>query len=311
MALSPGGCSLGSPVLISTAMLPDEETVFFQDSSFFKHHMLSDLPTTDQIYAAALPGYARFVSIFPSLSLAVKRVRATSRHRASAAGGQTLWALRQFLPEVLVPEVYGWRRDGDELFLFMELIMGECLHDRWKDLTEQEKTQICAELGTMVRALRRLKRPPEEEFIGAIGGQPSMETLCFGVRSDPYPNSEAFYEFFMRIPSSEREMAHEEGLPQLPYDSPIVFTHCDLNFSNIMITPRSADQCPRVLAIIDWEQSGWMPSFWEYSKPMFWMMLQGEETRDMMTRLSKITGDVSEKVFMAFVTYVQTHGGLI
>jgi hypothetical protein len=157
---------MASPILISAAALPTEETVFFQDSSFFKHHSLFDLPTADQISAAALPGLARSVSIFPSLSLAVKRVRLTECHRASIAEGQTLWALRKFLPEVSVPEVYGWRRDGRELFLFMELVEGETLHDRWMDLTEQDKTNICADLGSMVHALRRLKRLPGEEFIG-------------------------------------------------------------------------------------------------------------------------------------------------
>ncbi|KAF8956720.1 kinase-like domain-containing protein [Flammula alnicola] len=262
---------LGSPVLISTAMLPPEETIFFEDSSFFKHHTLSDLPTTDEIYAAVLPGYAYHVSTFPSLSLAVKRVRVSERHRASAAEGQTLWALRQFLPEVRVPEVYGWRREGVELFLFMEMIEAETLMHRWKELTEQEKTAVCAELGPMVRALRRLKRPPEEE------------------------------EFI--------ERAHKDlGLPHLPYDSPIVFTHGDLNFSNIMITQRSVKDPPVVVAIVDWEQSGWMPSFWEYSKPRFWMMWQDEG--DMMKRLPEITGDVPEEVFMAFATYLQARGGL-
>jgi len=52
-------------------MLPTEETIFFQETSFFEHHSISDLLTTDQISAAALPGYARFFSIFPTLSLAV------------------------------------------------------------------------------------------------------------------------------------------------------------------------------------------------------------------------------------------------
>jgi len=88
-------------------MLPTEETGFFQNSSFFflQEPHPSDLPTANEIYAAALLGYASSVSVFPSLSLAVKRIRVTSRHRTSAAEGQTLWALRQFVPEVRVPEV--------------------------------------------------------------------------------------------------------------------------------------------------------------------------------------------------------------
>jgi len=77
-----------------------------------------------------------------------------------------MWELRKFLPQVGVPEVYGWRRNGDDLLMFTELIRGDPLHNRWKDLTAQEKTQVFTELDAMVCALRRLVRPPEGEFIG-------------------------------------------------------------------------------------------------------------------------------------------------
>ncbi|CAA7269377.1 unnamed protein product [Cyclocybe aegerita] len=269
MSLAP--ISPSPPILISPSLLPTEETAFFADSSFFKHHSLSDLPSPAKIAAAALPGFSRHISLFPDLSLAVKRVKMTTRHRASAAEGQVLWALRRLLPdsEVPVPEVYGWRRDGDMLFVFMELIEGETLHKRWEELEEHEKAQLCAELRAM-----------------------------------------AFYEFFMQMPSSERDTAHSLGLPHLPYDSPIVFTHGDLSFSNIMITPRSAPGPARVLAVIDWEQSGWMPDFWEYCKPRIWMMsLPEEETGDMIKKLPEIMGEVPEDVFMAYATYVQAYGG--
>lgn len=144
---------------------------------------------------------------------------------------------------------------------------------------------------------------------GAIGGQPSMDMLCFGRMSHPFHNSVAFYEFFMNIPFSDRERAYERGHLPLPFDSPIVFTHSDLNFSNILITPRSSNETPQVLAIIDWEQSGWMPSFWEYSKQMFWKIWSPDD--DMLTRHIEISGNVPEDVFMAFATYVQSHGGFI
>ncbi|KIM36535.1 hypothetical protein M413DRAFT_78127 [Hebeloma cylindrosporum] len=290
-------------------MLPTDETIFFQESSFFKHHSLSDLPNVDEIAAAALPGYNRWVSIFPKLSLAVKRTRRTERYRASAVEGQTMWALRKFLPEVRVPEVYGWRRDGDELFVFMELIKGDTLYDRWNDLTEQEKAQIFTELGTMTDALRRLVRPPEEEFIGAIGGQPMMEQLCFGQISKAFPNSVAFYEFVMRIPFSERERAFENGSRPLPFESPIVFTHSDMHAANVFITPRSSNEPPRVLAIIDWEQSGWVPSFWECAKHMYLLMFEKGQRKEMLERLAKVSGEVPEGVFMAFAEYVHSHGG--
>ncbi|KAF8872034.1 kinase-like domain-containing protein [Gymnopilus junonius] len=295
MVSSTPSYSSSSPVLIST--LPSEETVFFEDTSFFKHHHYTDLPTIAEIEAAALPGYECYVSVFPPLCLAVKRVRITSRHQVSAAEGQTLCALRRFLPEVKVPEVCGWRRDGHNLFIFVEMLKGERLHVRWKDISSEDRAQICKEIGTMVRALSRLKRPAEEEFVGAVGGQPSMDGIIFGRESDVFPNYvEAFYEFFMRIPSSEREEAYANGIPSLPYASPLIFTHDDLNPSNIMITPSSDEERPHVLGVIDWEQSGWMPSFWGPCKLKFWVTLSGDEFRDMLDWLPIIVGEEPEDV---------------
>ena len=95
-----------------------------------------------------------------------------------------------------------------------------------------------------------------------------MDALCFGRISHPFLNSVAFYKFLMNILFSDHERAFERGHLPLPFD--FVFTHSDLNFSNVLITPRSSNEALCVLTIIDWEQLGWMPSFWECSKQMFW-----------------------------------------
>jgi thiamine kinase-like enzyme len=48
----------------------------------------------------------------------------------------------------------------------------------------------------------------------------------------------------------------------LPDDLPIVFTHNDLHFSNILISPKGSE----VVAITDWEASGFYPAYWEWAK---------------------------------------------
>jgi thiamine kinase-like enzyme len=57
------------------------------------------------------------------------------------------------------------------------------------------------------------------------------------------------------IPDPFREM--------LPDDAKIVFTHADLHPSNIII---NQDHPSKILALIDWEQSGWYPDYWEFCK---------------------------------------------
>lgn len=46
-------------------------------------------------------------------------------------------------------------------------------------------------------------------------------------------------------------------------DIPIVLTHNDLCPPNILL---SRGPNPKVVGILDWGQSGWYPSYWEYCK---------------------------------------------
>lgn len=53
---------------------------------------------------------------------------------------------------------------------------------------------------------------------------------------------------------------------ELPDEISIKFTHGDLHRSNFIVT-----QCPpyHITAVVDWEQSGWFPAYWEVRKAHF------------------------------------------
>lgn len=53
---------------------------------------------------------------------------------------------------------------------------------------------------------------------------------------------------------------------ELPDDSTISFTHGDLHWSNIIVTP---GRPYHILAIVDWEQSAWLPAYWEARKAQY------------------------------------------
>jgi len=76
----------------------------------------------------------------------------------------------------------------------------------------------------------------------------------------------------------------------LPDNSPITFTHADLHPSNILVT---SDAPYRVVAIIDWHQSGWYPDYWEYYKATYTASIIESGTlniyRDLLTSLSVMT----------------------
>jgi thiamine kinase-like enzyme len=53
----------------------------------------------------------------------------------------------------------------------------------------------------------------------------------------------------------------------------IVFMHGDLRPANIIVTTTSPN---KIVAILDWEQSGWYPDYWEYCKARYTASYIGE-----------------------------------
>lgn len=90
----------------------------------------------------------------------------------------------------------------------------------------------------------------------------------------------------------------------LPYNNPFVFTHGDLSLCNIMVARRQPNVPLRIAAIIDWEQSGWMPLSWDSYKAR-----AAEESEEKRRYLAIITGDIDDDVYLAFDTFVMSLGG--
>lgn len=86
-----------------------------------------------------------------------------------------------------------------------------------------------------------------------------------------------FNEFLLsEVPESEREQATRT----LSIIHRIYFTHGDLNMRNILIDKG------KLSGIVDWENAGWLPEYWDYTKIHF------------TTRLTRrFLDDVVEKVF--------------
>ena len=160
------------PVIVSSLDLPKADTEVFLSSSFFSQKPKPErLPTPAEVKAQAALNDGAKINIwrpppekFPSLNLIVKYGGAVS-----IAEGQCLWMIRTYLGHVIpVPEVYGWCRDGEETFLYMELIRGSTLEQRWKELSTTERSSICDQLHPMIAALRTIKQSPQESCVGKL-----------------------------------------------------------------------------------------------------------------------------------------------
>jgi predicted Ser/Thr protein kinase len=68
--------------------------------------------------------------------------------------------------DVPVPEVYGWSENGCQVFIYMALIEGDTLEQRWAGMKEDERLSVCAELRRMSKKWRVLQHDQVELCIG-------------------------------------------------------------------------------------------------------------------------------------------------
>ncbi|KAH7885044.1 kinase-like domain-containing protein [Phlebopus sp. FC_14] len=295
MSMAPG------PIL-TPSMLPAEDDFACTDSSFFQRPSAS-LPTPSDVRAASgqtvslsRPELGPFNAVFRDLNLFVKFGGTTVLSEA-----KTLWAIRRiFGDQVPVPEVYGWCQDNGQVFIYMELVDGLTLKERWPSLSQEDQKAICNEIAGIVHSLGTLEQPPDDRFIGSITRQGLTDMTFYhiftttGERPGPFTSLAAFHDYFARVdsqPDDTSEMCRadirNELSGELTYadlepkstrvllmgradmremlkgNLSVKFTHGDLYPENIMV---SSNDPPRVIAIIDWGQAGWLPEPWEYCK---------------------------------------------
>lgn len=141
----------------------------FPHSRFFKERRAPSLPAPDEIKAInEQTGSIHTTSydrpppaILPSLRLLVKYGA-----DVSATEAETQRMIRTRLQSVPIPEVFGWTKYNGQTFIYMDLIEGITLCDRWAGLNETERQSICEELSRMVQAWRALTQEEGEQYIG-------------------------------------------------------------------------------------------------------------------------------------------------
>jgi hypothetical protein len=68
--------------------------------------------------------------------------------------------------QVPIPRVFHWTEDGGQRFIYMALIEGDTLEERWADMNEGERLAVCKELRNMVKAWRALEQDGHDHYIG-------------------------------------------------------------------------------------------------------------------------------------------------
>lgn len=234
----------------------------FAESSFIKKRRASNLPAPAAVRAISLTSGDLWASSFnrprsvriPSLGLMVRyggdvTLREVSTQRM---------VHEQLLGQVPIPEVLAWTEDEDQGFIYMSLIEGDTLEQRWNDLNETERQAICAELKPMVKAWRALKQDGQEPFVGKWQPQtsatwPNMTTFLTGsIGTRPLRDIFLVYRPELVGPFQGGNAAQQFqdvcGI-DISCEIPVVFSHSDLIPPNALV---SRGPSPKVAAVIDW-----------------------------------------------------------
>ncbi|ROT37125.1 phosphotransferase enzyme family protein [Sodiomyces alkalinus F11] len=229
----------------------------FGDSSFCKKRPTFDLPMPAAIRAINIAsGHIRATHFnrpspvkIPSLGLIVKYGA-----DVTIAEAQTQMNVRKRLQgRVPVPEVFAWAEDEGQGFIYISLVEGETLQERWGNMSELERQAICEDLRLMAKAWRALEQEGQRPYIGGPDKQPLNDIFlasCPGLVG-PFHGFDAVQRFQAAC-----------GIA-ISTETAIVFTHSDLVPPNILLSPGPN---PKVEAVIDWAQAGWYPAYWEYCK---------------------------------------------
>ncbi|KAK4502160.1 hypothetical protein PRZ48_005584 [Zasmidium cellare] len=220
----------------------------------------------------------------------------------TVAEGQCVWFLRKhFKGQVPVPAIHGWRQHNGVTFLYLQLVSGTPMATLWGDLAEHERSSVCNQLRGMIQTWRRLKPAPKdpgyfwrlvstvlglcgiesgalpnpEHQLSAITGGALRDVVFYDAGAYPAGPFQTVREFhdalaglIARGSTDTNLLDRRKRCPELEGladDTPITFTHADLDLSNILLSDPQ-DGPVRIVAIIDWHQAGWYPEPWERLK---------------------------------------------
>lgn len=188
-------------------------------------------------------------------------------------------ATMQFIAEntsIPVPKVYCSFVHKGRTYILMERMQGKSIGKVLNSLGHDDQQRVFAQLKHMMNELRSLTPQPGTGVQSCIGGSLWDSRIARSrTRFGPFATIRDFH-FWLRdgfrfddhkdqdgMKGQEgQEMADMEAMQDGQWPPP-VFTHADLNPSNILV------HGSEVVGIIDWEFSGWYPHYWEYTSAWY------------------------------------------
>ncbi|KAF5241193.1 hypothetical protein FANTH_9189 [Fusarium anthophilum] len=224
---------------------------------------------------------------------------------------QPIDSAERVLPQVPVPEIYGWSTENGYVLLYTEMVKGVTVEERWPSMTEDEKTGFWGALRSLVSSLQTLSQDPDNQFLGRINRSSYYNISITNSNrplAGPFTTVKGFHDWISLVlrravkihwPGMKPEEIPDPYRKMLPDNAQVIFTHADLHPSNIMV---SQDSPSTIVALIDWEQSGWYPDYWEFCKAEYTADI-GSEWHGYMLRFLE-----EPKALDGFIEYTRALG---
>jgi hypothetical protein len=198
-------------------------------------------------------------------------------------GGNILFVRQN--TSIPVPRLYAVYTDSSDCktYIVMERIVGHSLASLWPQMSEAEKAVISKNLREIMDQLRRVPSP--EGRYCSLGNRGLMDWVFWTGDSTntlfiegPFDtedelNSAMIKKYLFNCGLREKATFYEHAFPQIFRGHPPVFTHGDFQRKNIVVRkhefPDARSLKDRELVLIDWEFSGWYPSYWELGKALY------------------------------------------
>ncbi|KAI1923417.1 hypothetical protein LOZ65_003292 [Ophidiomyces ophidiicola] len=175
----------------------------------------------------------------------------------------TLQYLAERLPDIPVPRPHGLIRCGRYTVIFMSYIPCMTLTQAWPKLSHEAKLSVQHQLDDILNKLRTLRQEDGLPLGGVRGEGIKYQHWDFVPYQEAISSAAAFDDFRFSIPhrGSKSYIRLLRSLWPLPTKGS-VFTHGDIRRDNVIIEMGEDDTC-LVPGLIDWEDSGFYPEYFE------------------------------------------------
>jgi len=185
--------------------------------------------------------------------------------RVTALEAEAMTFVAENVPGIPVPQVYDFIEQANGNLILMDEIEGVPLDQSWRTMEDDAKSSICEQLADFIKMWRAIPKPIgfHDEFVGSALGGPCTEPMLSNANVGPFLTCKDFNCGIAEAYEKADGRAYVNILPSmLPEYTKSVFSHGDLAPRNIMIKQGE------ITGILDWEQAGWYPDYWEYTSIM-------------------------------------------